>query len=103
MSAADAEAAQKAAEQSAKDAARHLAEMLLGLPRPNRMTALMKLPVSNRRTLPPYIPAYLRYKLIANFSPAERRTCFTSTTPTSTTFTHPQTSKSPSPSTTQRH
>src|SRR6267142_816338 len=41
MSAADAEAAQKAAEQSAKDAARHLAEMLLGLPRPNRMTALM--------------------------------------------------------------
>src|SRR5258708_15629015 len=49
MSAADAEAAQKATEHSAKDAARHLAQILLGLPRPNRMTALMKLPVSDRR------------------------------------------------------
>src|SRR5258708_15004201 len=76
MSAADAEAAQKAAEQSAKDAARHLAEMLLGLPRPNRITALMKLPVNDRRTLSQYLPADLRDKLIADFSPAERETFF---------------------------
>jgi uncharacterized protein (DUF1800 family) len=82
MSAADAEAAQKAAEQSAKDAARHLAEMLLGLPKANRMTALMKLPVSDRRTLSQYIPGDLRDKLIADFSPAERETFFAINNPT---------------------
>src|SRR5258708_669287 len=82
VSAADAEAAQKAAEQAAKDAARHLAEMLLGLPKPNRMTALMKLPVSDRRTLSQYIPGDLRDKLIADFSPAERETFFAMNNPT---------------------
>lgn len=66
------EASQKAAEQAQKDAAAHLADMLLGLPKPNRMTAMMKLPVSDRRVLVQYIPAEARKRLVADFSPAER-------------------------------
>src|SRR5215472_7172928 len=40
---------QKAAVQAGQDTARHLADMLLSLPKANRMPALMKLPISDRR------------------------------------------------------
>src|SRR5258708_10714690 len=56
--------------------------MRLGLPRPKRMPARMKLPVSYRRTLSQYIPGDLREKLIADFSPAERETFFAINNPT---------------------
>lgn len=76
------EAAQKAAENAQKDAAAHLAEMLLGLPKANRMMALMKLPVSDRRTLVQYIPGDARGRLVADFSPIERETFFAMNGPT---------------------
>jgi uncharacterized protein (DUF1800 family) len=72
------EAAQKAAAQAAaqagQDAARHLADMLLSIPKPNRMPALMKLPVSDRRILIQYVPGDMRDRLLADFSPAEKET-----------------------------
>ena len=64
--------AQKAAEDAKKDAAAHLADMLLALPKANRMSTLMKLPVSDRRVLAQYIPTDARGRLLADFSPAER-------------------------------
>jgi uncharacterized protein (DUF1800 family) len=76
------EAAQKATAQAGQDAARHLAEMLLSLPKVNRMPALMKLPVSDRRILLQYIPNDLRDRLIADFSPVERETWFAMNGPT---------------------
>ena len=66
------EAARKALDQSVHDAGRHLADMLLSLPRANRMTALMKLPVSDRRIVAQYAPTDMRDKLLAEFSPLER-------------------------------
>jgi len=68
------EAALKAAESAKKDAAAHLADMLLALPKANRMTSLMKLPVSDRRILAQYVPGDARNRLLADFSPAERET-----------------------------
>ena len=68
------EAAAKAEEAARKDAAAHLADMLLAVPKSNRMTALMKLPVSDRRILAQYIPGDARNRLLADFSPAERET-----------------------------
>ena len=65
-------AAQKSAEDSKKDVAAHLADMLLSLPKANRMTALIKLPVSDRLILSQYISGDARGKLVADFSPAER-------------------------------
>jgi uncharacterized protein (DUF1800 family) len=76
------EAAQKAAVQAGQDAARHLADMLLSLPKPNRMPSLMKLPVSDRRILLQYAPGDMRDKLVADFSPAERETWFSMNNPT---------------------
>src|SRR6266700_552756 len=68
------DAAQKAMEDAAKDTARHIADMLLSLPKANRMTALMKLPIDDRRALAQYAPGDLRDRLFADFSPAERET-----------------------------
>jgi uncharacterized protein (DUF1800 family) len=68
------EAAQKAAAQANRDAARHLADMLLSLPKANRMPSLMKLPVSDRRILAQNVPGDMRDKLFADFSPVERET-----------------------------
>ncbi|HEY6348643.1 MAG TPA: DUF1800 domain-containing protein [Candidatus Angelobacter sp.] len=70
------EAEQKAATDAKKDAAVHLADLLLTLPKANRMTALMKLPLSDRRTLAQYIPGDARGKLVADFSPLEREVFF---------------------------
>ena len=70
------DAAQKAEENARKDAAAHLADMLLALPKANRMTSLMKLPISDRRILVQYIPGDARNRLIADFSPVERETFF---------------------------
>ncbi len=68
------DAAQKAMEDAAKDTARHIADMLLSLPKANRMTALMKLPLGDRRALAQYAPGDLRDRLLADFSPAEKET-----------------------------
>src|SRR5215467_12861973 len=76
QNAVDDAAAQKAAEDEKKAAAGHLADMLLALPKANRMTALMKLPVSDRRILVQYIPGDARGRLVADFSPVERETFF---------------------------
>jgi uncharacterized protein (DUF1800 family) len=76
------EAAQKAAAQAGQDAARHLADMLLSLPKANRMPSLMKLPVNDRRILVQYIPNDMRDRLIADFSPVERETWFAMNGPT---------------------
>jgi uncharacterized protein (DUF1800 family) len=65
-------AALKSAEDSKKDTAAHLADMLLSLPKANRMTALIKLPVSDRLILSQYVSGDARGKLVADFSPAER-------------------------------
>jgi len=70
------EAAQKASEDAGKAAAAHLADMLLSLPKADRMMALMKLPVSDRRTLVQYIAGDARGKLVADFSPVEREIFF---------------------------
>jgi uncharacterized protein (DUF1800 family) len=76
------EAAQRAAAQAGQDAARHLADMLLSLPKPNRMPALMKLPIGDRRILVQYIPGDMRDKLLAEFSPVEKETWFAMNNPT---------------------
>ena len=65
-------AAQKVEEDVRKDAAAHLADMLLALPKANRMSTLMKLPLSDRRALAQYVPNEARVKLLVDFSPAER-------------------------------
>jgi len=65
-----------------QDTARHIADMLLSLPKANRMMALMKLPISDRRTLLQYVPGEMRDKLLADFSPAERETWFAMNGPT---------------------
>src|SRR5260370_24029576 len=65
-----------------KDTAGHIADMLLSLPKANRMMALMKLPISDRRTLLQYVPGEMRDKLLADFSPAERETWFAMNGPT---------------------
>jgi uncharacterized protein (DUF1800 family) len=68
------DAAQKVLEDSNKDTARHIGDMLLTLPKANRMTALMKLPVSDRRIFAQYAPGDFRDRLLADFSPAEKET-----------------------------
>ncbi|HEY6270956.1 MAG TPA: DUF1800 domain-containing protein [Terriglobales bacterium] len=75
------EAARKAAAQASRDAARHLADMLLSLPKANRMPALMKLPVGDRRTLVQYAPPDMRDKLLMDFSPLEREIWFAMNNP----------------------
>jgi uncharacterized protein (DUF1800 family) len=76
------EAAQKAATQAGQDAARHLADMLLSLPKANRMPSLMKLPIGDRRILVQYIPGDMRDRLLADFSPVEKETWFAMNNPT---------------------
>jgi hypothetical protein len=76
------EADKKAAEDAKKDAAAHLAEMLLAIPKANRMAAFMKLPISDRRILVQYIPGDARGRLVADFSPPERETFFAMNGPT---------------------
>jgi uncharacterized protein (DUF1800 family) len=76
------EAAQKSAAQAGQDAARHLADLLLSLPKVNRMPSLMKLPVSDRRILIQYIPGDMRDRLIADFSPVEKETWAAMNNPT---------------------
>jgi uncharacterized protein (DUF1800 family) len=87
------EAAQKAAAQAGQDAARHLADMLLSLPKSNRMPALMKLPVGDRRVLLQYIPNDMRDRLVADFSPVERETWFAMNGPTNVVVTELQQAK----------
>lgn len=76
------EAEKKAAEDAKKDTAVHLADMLLSLPKPNRLPALMKLPVSDRRILVQYIPGDARTRLVADFNSAEREAFFAMNGPT---------------------
>ncbi len=76
------DAAQKAAQKTGQDTARHLADMLLSLPKANRMPALMKLPISDRRTLLQYVPGDMRDKLLVDFSPIEKETWFAMNGPT---------------------
>ena len=76
------EAARKAAVQEAQEAARHLADMLLSVPKANRMPALMKLPVADRRVLLQYIPGDMRDRMLADFSPAEQEIWFAMNNPT---------------------
>jgi uncharacterized protein (DUF1800 family) len=76
------EATQKAGAQAGQDTARHLADLLLSLPKANRMPALMKLPISDRRILLQYVPGDMRDKLLADFSPVERETWFAMNGPT---------------------
>jgi len=73
---------QKTPEQEGKDTARHIAEMLLSLPKANRMIALMKLPVSDRKAMLQYAPGDLRDKLMVDFSPAAREAYFAMNGPT---------------------
>jgi uncharacterized protein (DUF1800 family) len=87
------EAAQKAAAQAGRDAARHLADMLLSLPKANRMPALMKLPVADRRALAQYAPGDMRDKLLADFSPVERETWFAMNNPPGVVITELQQAK----------
>jgi len=74
--------AQKAAQQAGQDAARHLADMLLALPKANRMPSFMKLPISDRRALLQYVPGEQIGKLLADFSPVEKETWFAMNGPT---------------------
>ena len=74
--------AAKAAEQSAKETARNVANMLLSLPKPERMPTLMKMPMSDRRALAQYGPGDLVARLTADFSPAERETYYSMNNPT---------------------
>jgi uncharacterized protein (DUF1800 family) len=76
------EAAQKAAQQSAQDTARHIADMLLALPKANRMSSFMKLPMSDRRILLQYIPGDMRDRLLSDFSPLEKEVWFAMNGPT---------------------
>jgi uncharacterized protein (DUF1800 family) len=76
------EAAQKAAQQSAQDTARHLADMLLALPKANRMPSFMRLPLADRRTLLQYIPGDMRDRLLSDFSPLEKEVWFAMNGPT---------------------
>ncbi|HWZ46164.1 MAG TPA: DUF1800 domain-containing protein [Candidatus Saccharimonadales bacterium] len=76
------DAARKALDQASRDAGRRLTEMLLGLPKPNRMTALMKLPLSDRRVLAQFLLGDLRDKLLPDFTPAERETYLALNNPT---------------------
>ncbi len=87
------EAAQKAAAQAGREAARHLADMLLSLPKANRMPALMKLPVADRRALAQYAPGDMRDKLLADFSPVERETWFAMNNPPGVVITELQQAK----------
>jgi uncharacterized protein (DUF1800 family) len=68
------DAAKKAAEAKAQDDAQHLAQMLLSMPREKRISALMLMPVSDRRTLAANLRGELHDKLFAEFSPTERET-----------------------------
>src|SRR5437763_301909 len=77
-----AEQAAKAAEQSAKETARNVANMLLSLPKPERMPTLMKMPMGDRRALVQYAPGDLAGRLTADFSPAERETYYSMNNPT---------------------
>ncbi|HXB22105.1 MAG TPA: DUF1800 domain-containing protein [Candidatus Solibacter sp.] len=76
------DAAQKAAEQTAKDTARNVANMLLSLPKAERMPTLMRMPMSDRRALVQYVPGDLVGRLISDFSPAERETYYSMNNPT---------------------
>jgi uncharacterized protein (DUF1800 family) len=76
------EAAQKASTQAGQDAARHLADMLISLPKANRMPALMKLPIYDRLALVQHTPGDMRGRLTNDFSPAERETWFAMNGPT---------------------
>jgi len=76
------ETAQKAATQAGQDAARHLADMLLSLPKANRMPALMKLPIYDRLALIQHTPGDMRGRLTNDFSPVERETWFAMNGPT---------------------
>jgi uncharacterized protein (DUF1800 family) len=91
------EAAQKAAAQAAaqagRDAAHHLADMLLSLPKANRMPALMKLPVADRRALVQYVPGDMRDKLLTDFSPVERETWLAMNNPPAVVITELQQAK----------
>jgi len=72
---------QKATEQQSKDTARHIAETLLALPKANRMSTLMRLPISDRRAMVQYAPQDLRDKLVVDFSPTEREAYFAMNNP----------------------
>jgi uncharacterized protein (DUF1800 family) len=65
-------AAQDAATQQAKDAAHHIALMLLTLPKEKRMGALMQLPINDRLAFASNLPNEDRDRLMPDFSPAER-------------------------------
>jgi uncharacterized protein (DUF1800 family) len=67
---------------AAQDAGRHLVDMLLSLPKANRMPAFMKLPVSDRRILIQYAPGDMRDRLFADFSPVEKETWAAMSNPT---------------------
>ncbi len=77
-----ADQAAKAAEQTAKDTAKNVANMLLSLPKAERMPTLMKMPMSDRRALVQYAPGDLVGKLMPDFSPVERETYYSMNNPT---------------------
>jgi uncharacterized protein (DUF1800 family) len=77
-----AEQAAKAAEQTAKDTAKNVANMLLSLPKAERMPTLMRMPMSDRRALVQYAPGDLVGKLMPDFSPAEREIYYSMNNPT---------------------
>jgi len=65
-------AAQDAITQQAKDAAHHIAQMLLTLPKEKRMPALMQLPINDRLAFATNLPNEDRDRLMPDFSAAER-------------------------------
>ena len=71
--------AQKKQDQKNKDqaAALVLAEQILGLPKPDRMTAIMKLPVDQRIVLTASVPSAQKNMLVADFTPRERELFYT--------------------------
>ncbi len=77
-----ADQAAKAVEQTNKDTARNVANMLLSLPKPERMPTLMKMPMGDRRALAQYGPGDLVGRLTSDFSPVERETYYAMNNPT---------------------
>jgi len=72
------QAAQRAAVQ---DVAKHVAQLLLSLPREKRMSTLMQLPISDRLAFAGNLPGDLRDKLLADFSPQDKEVYFAMNSP----------------------
>ncbi len=76
------DAARRAAAQKAQEDAGHIADMLMSLPKQNRMSTLLKLPVGDRRLVTTSLREDARDRLLADFNPAEREAWWAMSNPT---------------------